>query len=143
MSGVPKPSSAAHALPVAARSIGAPSVLAAADDEAANAENSTRVPNPRPTSMFRSPPARDAVACSPSEAAPRRKTRCIPGRAKGGGNNMPHTPEHDAQQSPGVLCCDGAVLSLVGREAHTFDERQFVPGRASFALDVRGSSFTA
>ena len=48
-------------------------------DEAANAENSTRVPNPRPTSMFRSPTARDAVACSRSEAAARRQTRCTPG----------------------------------------------------------------
>ncbi len=79
MTVVPKPSSVAHALPVAARSTGAPSVFAVADDEPANAENSTRVPNPRPTSMFRSPAARDAVACSRSEAAPRRKTRCTPG----------------------------------------------------------------
>ncbi len=134
VSVVPKPSSVAHALPVAARSIGTPSVLAVADDEPANAENSTRMPNPRPTSMLRSPAARDAVACSPSEAAARRQIRCTPGSANGDANNMPHTPEHDLQQSPVLLCCNGAVLSQVGREACTFDERQFVPGRAaSFA----------
>jgi hypothetical protein len=104
MSVVPKPPSVAHALPVAVRSTGAPSVLAVADDEAANAENSTRVPNPRPTSMLRSPTVRDAVACSPSEAATRRQTRRTPCRADCGGNNMPHTPQHSMPQSPVVLC---------------------------------------
>ena len=67
-----------------------------------------------------------------------------PGSANGVANNMPHMPEHDLQQSPVALCCNSAVLSQVGREARTFDERQFVPGRAaSFASDVCGSSFTA